>query len=273
MESVILIVILFYAAGTAFYTAYFAKQKEIWHQTGYYLLLAGFLIHFLNIGVQHMQTGIFPAGNLKENLSIASGAVAGVYLLLRYKFNIKILGFFAAPLSAIVLMISFFLPSGPSPEPSPVFKNIWLIIHVIVIFIGEASFALACGVGILYLAQEHAIKTKNHGFFYKRLPSLELIDSTGYACIVVGFTLLTIGLIIGSLYAKFVWGRFWSWDPKEVWSLISWLLYAALLHQRLTMGWRGRKAAIMSIVGFAALMFTFFGVNFFLTGHHGEFTK
>lgn len=145
--------------------------------------------------------------------------------------------------------------------------------HIITVFIGEAAFALACGAGLLYLIQEHAIKTKNHGFFFKRLPSLDLIDTTGYACIAVGFTTLTMGLIIGFVYAKSVWGRFWSWDPKEIWSVVTWLVYAALLHERLTVGWRGRRAAIMSIIGFAAVLFTFLGVNFLLGGHHGEFTR
>jgi len=133
--------------------------------------------------------------------------------------------------------------------------------------------ALACGAGLLYLLQEHAIKSKHRGFFFKRLPSLELLDHTGYACIVTGFTMLTFGLITGLIYAKSVWGRFWSWDPKEVWSGITWLLYAALLHQRLTFGWRGRRAAIMAIIGFAVILFTFLGVNFLLKGHHGEFTR
>ncbi|MCG2830968.1 MAG: cytochrome c biogenesis protein CcsA [Desulfobacteraceae bacterium] len=110
-------------------------------------------------------------------------------------------------------------------------------------------------------------------FFFRRLPSLELLDTAGYTCIVVGFTMLTIGLATGLVYAKMVWGKFWSWDPKEVWSGITWLLYAALLHERLTVGWRGRKAAIMAIVGLAVLLFTFFGVNFLLKGHHGEFTR
>ena len=141
------------------------------------------------------------------------------------------------------------------------------------VFIGDACFALACGAGILYLAQERAIKSKRRGFFFKRLPSLELLDATGYACIVAGFTLLTIGLIVGLVYAKAVWGRFWAWDPKEVWSGISWLVYAALLHERLTVGWRGRKSAIGSILGFVILLFTFFGVNFLLDGHHGVFTR
>jgi ABC-type transport system involved in cytochrome c biogenesis permease subunit len=115
-------------------------------------------------------------------------------------------------------------------------------------FSGEAAFALACGVGILYLVQENSIKKKKNRFVLKRLPSLDLLDSTGYGCIVLGFTMLTLGLITGLVYAKSIWGRFWSWDPKEVWSGISWLFYAVLLHERLTVGWRGRKSAIMAIV-------------------------
>jgi cytochrome c-type biogenesis protein CcsB len=164
------------------------------------------------------------------------------------------------------------LPDAPA-QTAGIFKSFWLVSHVTVIFIGEAAFALACGVGILYLTQENAIKTKRHRFFFKRLPSLDLLDSTGYACIVVGFTMLTLGLITGFVYAKSVWGRFWGWDPKEVWSGISWLFYAALLHERLTVGWRGRRSAIMAIVGFGVLIFTFLGVNFFMEGHHTEFTK
>jgi cytochrome c-type biogenesis protein CcsB len=121
--------------------------------------------------------------------------------------------------------------------------------------------------------QERAIKTKRHGFFFKRLPSLEMLDYTGYACIVVGFTFLSIGLAAGFVYAKSVWGKLWSWDPKEIWSVITWILYAALLHERLAVGWRGRRSAIMAIIGFAVLLFTFLGVNFFLKGHHEVFTR
>jgi ABC-type transport system involved in cytochrome c biogenesis permease subunit len=85
--------------------------------------------------------------------------------------------------------------------------------------------------------------------------------------------MMTLGLIMGVVYAKTIWGRFWSWDPKEVWSGISWLLYAAMIHMRLSVGWQGRRSAIMAIIGFAAVLFTFLGVNLLLSGHHGEFTQ
>ena len=274
MERLILIPTFSYILSTAGYIAYLFFQKERLQKIGYVLLFAGFLIHSISIGYGFLQSGHLPVQNLHQTLSIAGWAIAGMFLFLTYRFNLKVLGVYAAPLVAIVMIICMRLPAeGTLVQAKTLFSNIWLVSHVVIIFVGEAAFALACGAGLLYILQERAIKTKHHGFFFKRLPALELLDNTGYACIVVGFSLLTIGLITGFVYAKSIWGSFWSWDPKEVWSGIAWLIYAALLHGRLALGWRGRKAAIMSIIGFGILLFTFLGVNLLLTGHHGEFTK
>ncbi|MCK5837091.1 MAG: cytochrome c biogenesis protein CcsA, partial [Desulfobacula sp.] len=154
-----------------------------------------------------------------------------------------------------------------------VLKGFWFYAHILLVFTGEASLALASGAGILYLLQEKGIKTKSPGFFFKRLPSLDLLDNVGYACLTTGFALLTIGLVAGFIYAKAIWGRFWSWDPKEVFSVGTWVVYAALLHLRLYSGWRGRKSAIMTLIGFFVILFTFLGVNLLLGGHHQAFTK
>lgn len=258
--------------STIGYLFYLFLQKDYLQKTGFYLLATGFLCHTAEMSYRFVQSGHFPVRNLHETLSLAAWTIAGVFLLFQYRYRLKILGIYAAPLITIVMVIAARLPNVPS-ETQTILNNLWLIVHVIAIFIGEASLALACGAGLLYLLQENAIKSKQRGFFFKRLPSLELLDNTGYACIVTGFTMMTFGLIIGLIYAKSVWGRFWSWDPKEVWSGITWLLYAVLLHQRLTVGWRGRRAAIMAIIGFAIILFTFLGVNLFLKGHHGEFTR
>lgn len=270
--ELLFITIFFYLLSTGGYLAYLFFQKNYLHRAGYYLLAGGFLCHSAVICYKFFQSGHFPVHNLHETLLIAGWAIVCVFFIFQYKSKLKILGVYAAPLIALVMIVAVLLPKEPVIVKN-IFNSIWFIFHIITIFIGEASFALACGLGILYLLQEHAIKTKSHGFFFKRLPSLELLDTTGYACIIVGFTMLTIGLLSGFVYAKAIWGRFWSWDPKEVWSGVTWLLYAALLHERLAVGWRGRKAAIMSIIGFAVLLFTFFGVNFLLKGHHGEFTR
>ncbi len=272
MAELILITIFFYLLSTAGYLAYLFYQKNSLQRTAFFLFLAGFIWHSVVIGYGFIKTGHIPISNLRETLSMAAWAIAAVFLILHYKFKLKILGIYAAPLTTFVMVVAAQLPGKPA-QVKNIFNSFWLVLHVITIFVGEASFALACGVGLLYLVQEHAIKSKHHGFFFRRLPSLELLDSTGYACIIAGFTMLTLGLASGFVYAKSVWGRFWSWDPKEVWSGITWLLYAALLHQRLTIGWRGRKAAIMAIIGFAVILFTFFGVNFLLEGHHGDFTR
>lgn len=271
MEILIFVTILWYLLSSAVYFAYLFFQKNYLHKTGYWFMAAGCLFHTVAIGYRFVQTGHFPVNNLHETLIISGWAISVAYIMFHYKINLRILGVYAAPLAALVTIAATLFPSQPT-EMKHVLNSIWIVFHVVVIFIGEAAFALACGLGILYLLQEHAIKNKIRGFFFRRLPSLDLLDSAGYVCLIGGFALLSLGLISGFVYAKSVWGRFWSWDPKEVWSGITWLFYAALLHERLTVGWRGRRSAVMAIIGFAVLLFTFLGVNFLLEGHHGEFT-
>ena len=272
MDSLLIAVIVFYIFSAAGYLAFLFRQKERLNQAGFYLLLIGFILHTMFILYGFFLAGYLPVHNLGETLSIAGWAIAGLFVLFQVKYNLKILGVFAAPLAAAATVAAALL-STETVQADKILESYWLFFHIITVFLGDAAFALACGLGIIYLVQERTIKNKTHGFFFKRLPSLEFIDSTGYACVVIGFTMLTIGLFTGFVYAKTVWGRFWSWDPKEVWSGITWMLYAALLHGRVSLGWRGRKAAIMAIIGFIVLMFTFFGVNFLLKGHHGPFTK
>ncbi|NNK84924.1 MAG: cytochrome c biogenesis protein CcsA, partial [Desulfobacterales bacterium] len=194
MEIVTIIFILLYMLSTAGYLTYLFLQKDYLQKTGFFILLAGFLFHTAIIVFRFISTGHFPAQNLQETLMVAGWAIAAVFLIIQYKFNLKILGVFASPLIVLIVIGASLLPGDPV-QTTNIFKSFWLISHIIIIFLGEASFALACLVGILYLIQEHTIKVKIHGFFYKRLPSLELLDTTGYACIVVGFTLLTIGLV------------------------------------------------------------------------------
>ena len=272
MESIILISIILYLLSMAGYFAFLFVQKDYFQRAGFFLLLVGFLFHTLMIVYGFIKAGHLPVSNMHETLSFAGWAIAGVFLAIYVKFNLKVLGVIAAPILTLIMIAVSQLPNEPAAA-TKIFKSFWLVSHVTVIFIGEAAFALACGLGILYLLQENEIKSKRHRFFFKRLPSLDMMDNIGYVCIVVGFAMLTLGLITGFIYAKAVWGRFWSWDPKEVWAGITWLFYAVLLHERLTVGWRGRRSAIMAIVGFVVLVFTFLGVNLFMEGHHEEFTK
>ena len=272
MDILIIFTICFYLTSTAGYVAYLFLQKDWLQKSGFFLLIAGFLCHTGALAFEYVILGHIPVHDLRGTLLVAGWGLTVLFLLLRNRYHLKILGIYVAPLATILIFFSSLLPGVPH-QTHNLFKSIWLFFHIFAVFIGDAAFALACGVGIFYLIQERAIKTKTRGFFFRRLPSLERLDDTGYVCVIVGFTMLTIGLITGLVYAKLIWGKFWSWDPKEIWSGITWLLYAALLHGRISMGWRGRRAAIMCIIGFGVLLFTFFGVNFFMEGHHGRFTR
>jgi len=272
MEILVLMACGFYFLSAAGYLLYLIFQKDALQRAGFYLLLTGFGCHTIALAMGWGQSGHMPVRNLYETLLVVAWAMAGAFLIFSCRSRMKIFGIYAAPFITLVMIIATQVARVPV-SARPVFNSFWLIVHILTIFLGEAALALACGAGVLYLIQEQAIKTKSHGFFYKRLPSLDLLDGTGYACLMTGFTLMTFGLVTGIIYAKSVWGRFWGWDPKEVWAGITWLLYAALIHERLTVGWRGRRSAILAIIGFAVIVFTFLGVNFFLHGHHGEFTR
>jgi len=263
---------ILYFTSMVGYLWFLFNQKSIFQKTSLSLIFAAIVFHFISMVIYTVATHHVPIQNLSQSLSIAAFALGGMFLFFQYKFNLKILGLFVSILLFAIMLIVLIMPQTPV-EKNIVLKGFWLYSHIILVFAGEASLVLACGTGILYLLQEKGIKTKSPGFFYKRLPSLDLLDNVGYTCLATGFALLTIGLVTGFIYAKVIWGRFWSWDPKEVFSVGTWLVYAALLHLRLYSGWRGRKSAIMTIIGFFIIIFTFLGVNMLLGGYHQAFTK
>jgi len=246
-----------YIASSLGYQGYVLFQKRPVYRVASILLWVGFLCHTGVIALQYFEAGHVPVQNLHEALSTFGWAVVGVFLILQIKFHLMVLGALVAPLATLCVVIASILP-GPPVELDPLFKSLWVTVHVGTLIVGNAAFAIAFLVGILYLIQEQAIKEKKRGFFFRRLPSLKLLDSMGYSCLIAGFPMLTFGVITGVIYAQMVRGRFWSWDPKEIFAGITWLVFAALLHERLAVGWQGRRAAIMTIVGFVILVFTFF---------------
>jgi cytochrome c-type biogenesis protein CcsB len=148
----------------------------------------------------------------------------------------------------------------------PALQSNWLITHVITCFFGYAAFAIAFGLAFMYLIKG-LDRAEASSVFFRLLPNRDILDELLYHSVVIGFIFLTLGIITGSVWAYSAWGSYWSWDPKETWSLITWLIYAAMLHSRFMRGWRGKRMAIMSIIGFASVIFTYFGVNL-LPGLH-----
>lgn len=246
-----------YLGSSLGYQAYILFQKRTFYRVSNAVLLLGFLCHTGAVVIQYMESGRLPVHSLHETLSAFGWAVVGVFLLLQLRFHLMVLGALVAPLASLAVIIASILPS-PQVQLAPFLERLWRTVHMGTLVLGNAALAIACLVGILYLIQEKAIKDKRRGFFFSRLPSLKLLDTTGYASLVVGFPLLTFGIISGVIYAQIVRRQFWTWDPREIFAAITWLVYAVLLHQRLAVGWRGRNAAMMTIAGFLILLFTFF---------------
>jgi cytochrome c-type biogenesis protein CcsB len=253
--------------ATAGFIVYIVKQRKSVYTWSYRLLLVGFLFHTLFLGYGYYSLGAAPVLSLKGALSFFAWTIIGAYLIFHLKFRLMILGSFISPLAACLMIISSTIP-GVDVSVRPALKSLWLTAHVLASFLGNGMFAVTFIAAIMYLIQEYHIKNKKFGALYGRLPSLETLDSISRHSLMYGFPFLTIGMITGAIYAQYALGSYWRWDPKEVWSLITWLFYAALLHERLAVGWRGRRAAFMAIFAFLILIFTFIGASLWLSDYH-----
>lgn len=231
------------------------------------LTATGFLCHSANILWRLFATGHMPVTSLHEAASFFAWALVVLFFYIEYRYRIGLLGSFVMPVVFMLMLSASVLPREIKPL-SPKLKSYWLWVHTTLAFVGDAAFAMAAGVGLMYILQERFVKKKHLGSLFHRLPSLKVLDEINYRLIGIGFPFLSLAIITGSLWSQSVFGTFWQWDPKEVWSLITWFIYVFVLHARLRQGWRGRKAAYMSILGFLIVIFTFFGVNLLMKGYH-----
>jgi cytochrome c-type biogenesis protein CcsB len=206
-----------------------------------------------------------PLSNFYDSLVFFAWCLPALGLL-TFRRELKgYLGGVVALIAALLLAYASLGGVDNSIRPlMPALKSNWLLVHVVTAFLGYASFALAFGSAILYLLQERWPRPS--------LPPAGLLGRTIYRTTILGFLLLTLGILTGAVWAESAWGRYWSWDPKETWSLITWFIYATLLHARLLKGWQGRRIAWLAVVGFMAVLFTYFGVSFLLSGLHSYLT-
>ncbi len=243
------------------------RGKKATSKISLYLAVIGFLFHTGNIIVRYVQGGHIPVTNMHEATSFFSWCILLLFFFHEFRYKLGMLSSFIMPIVFLFMFSSSIFPREIKVL-SPVLQSYWFGIHIILAFLGDAAFAMACGIGIMYLLQERFVKTKRLGGLFQKLPSLQVLDEINYHLITLGFPLLTFAMITGVIWANSAWGTYWRWDPKEVWSLITWLIYALVLHLRLTLGWRGKKAAILSIAGFIIVIFAFLGVSFILKGQH-----
>ncbi|AJE04208.1 c-type cytochrome biogenesis protein CcsB [Geobacter pickeringii] len=237
----------------------------------------GFIVHTTAIVLRWKESydighGHAPLSNLYESVTFFAWTIILIFGIIDLKYKYRVVGAFVVPFALFgMAWAQLGLSSGIEPLV-PALQSNWLLYHVITCFLGYAAFAVACGLSIMYLikaGQEgSADSTAQAGGVISMFPSIKVLDDLNYKAIMVGFPLLTLGIITGAAWANYAWGTYWSWDPKETWSLIVWFVYAAFLHARITRGWVGKRAAILSIVGFAATIFCYLGVNLVLSGLH-----
>jgi cytochrome c-type biogenesis protein CcsB len=201
-----------------------------------------------------------PLSNRYESLVFFAWSLPAVGLIAFRKNLQGWLGSVVAILACLLLAYASFGGANADIQPlMPALKSNWLLIHVMTAFLGYASFSVGFGAALLYLVQEKQPRPS--------LPAPPLLDRLLYRATMLGFLLLTFGILTGAVWAETAWGRYWSWDPKETWSLITWLIYAALLHARLLKGWHGRRIAWLAVIGFLAVIFTYLGVNYLPSLH------
>jgi cytochrome c-type biogenesis protein CcsB len=259
-----------YLFATLFYVAYMVFKKNEIGQLATATAIIGLILNTASLIFRYIEAGHAPFSNQFESLVFFAWSIILVYLIFEFKYKIKIMGAFIVCFGFLSIAVASLLPYRyQAIEPLvPALQSYWLHIHVITTFLGYAGFAASFGISIVYLLKSGAGEVNKEGTFFSRFPELIVLDDISYKSIALGFPFLTIGIITGSVWANYAWGSYWSWDPKETWSLITWFIYAAYLHSRVTKSWRGKKSALLSMIGFASVIFTYFGVNFILSGLH-----
>ncbi|MEV1175220.1 c-type cytochrome biogenesis protein CcsB [Nonomuraea sp. NPDC049784] len=219
----------------------------------------GWAAHLAAIATRGLSAGRWPWGNMYEFVIAICFAAVTAFLGSQLRYNVRFLGAFVMVAAALGLGLAvkfFYTAAGPVV---PALNSYWIAIHVTAAIIASGLFTMAGVSGILYLVRGDGVS---------RLPTRADLERVAHRAIVLAFPVWTFAVIAGALWADRAWGRYWGWDPKEVWSFITWVAYAAYLHAKVTAGWRGRAATIVQLVAFGCLMFNLIGVNIFISGLH-----
>lgn len=264
---------LFYAASAGYLAGFVScwigacRRDAAWGRIAIGATVAGAALHLLAFGMRFGQVGFVPVTTLFEVLSVFGLLIAAIFIGVMLFGGEPVLGGFILPLVLLCVGGALFADKSIA-SVIPALRSNWRNIHVPVLFSAYACFASATACGIAFLIQQREIKGKKLTAFSESLPSLEALDGWNARLIMTGYPLLTLGVTLGAVWAHQAWGRYWGWDPKETWALITWIVYTIYIHMRLIIGWRGKKSVYLSLAGFAIVLFTFFGVNYLLSGLH-----
>ena len=257
-----------YCGGAVLYLWSLVGGPGLMSRAGTASVGVGLAVHTAGIVVTGIELGRAPFANLFESLMFVAWALVGIYLLVQRTYRISAIGAFVSLTALGTMLFASAMPREVNSALAPALRSHWSSVHVAACLIGYAGFALAFAAALGYMLQERLLKAKRISVVQKHLPSLDAMDHLAYRMVSLAFPMLTVGIITGALWAQPAWGSYWSWDPKETWSLITWLVYAAYLHVRVVRGWRGKWANRLLVAGFGCMLITYFGVNFLGYGLH-----
>ena len=247
------------------------ERVDRWGRIGVALTVVAVLLHFAALVTRGLGSDPVrvPWGNMYEFTLAGAFGVSLMYLLLGRRHGLRWMGLPVTGFEVVVLMLASLLLYVPAGPLVPALHSYWLVIHVMAAVVASGAFAVGAIAAVLYLVKDRARSrgALRPGGYLDRLPDLPTLDRLSYRLHAFGFPIWTFAaLVAGPIWAEYAWGRYWNWDPKEVWAFITWVVYAAYLHARATAGWRGKAAAVIALVGFATLVFNFVGINFFFGG-------
>jgi cytochrome c-type biogenesis protein CcsB len=232
------------------------------------LTVLGFGLQLAAVLTRGLAAQRVPWGNMYEFSSVAAMLVTGVFLVLLTRQDVRFAGLFVLAPVVLTLGLAVTVLYTDAAALVPALNSYWLVIHVSVMVLSFAILTVGAVLAALYLWRQRDERRGSLGPLSRRLPDAAALDRVTYRVHAFAFPLFTFAVIAGAIWAENAWGRYWGWDPKETWSFITWVVYAAYLHARATGGWRGRRAAVIALVGYAAFLFNYFGVNIFFSGLH-----
>ena len=245
-----------------------SRGVEQFGRMGVALTVIGFLLSVVGVLTRALAAQRAPWGNMFEFTITAMVFVVGVYLILVWRAGLRWLGLPVTMLAAVgngLAVTVFYVAVAPLV---PALHSVWFLIHIVAAAISGAAFNVGGLMSILYLIKKRAEDRGTVRGYLERVPDSRKIDLIAYRFLAFAFPLWTFTVVAGAIWAEYAWGRYWGWDPKETWALVTWVIYACYLHARSTAGWRGTRAAVIAIIGLASFWFNFVGINLLVSGLH-----
>ncbi len=282
-ESILFLIALCgYFLTTILWFLYAVVKKPVLSKVAIRVHFGVFIVHTAAIILRWILMRRLPMSNSYEFATAFAWALCLVSLIFIQKFRFPLLGAFASPVTLLLALyaglqklnefktIAQYEALGINGVDRirnlmPALRSSWLGIHVSTVIIAYGAFGVSFVLSILFLVRG---KMKENGFWDTHIPKQEKLDTISYRCVSLGMMFLTVTIFIGGIWAENAWGSYWTWDPKETWALVTWLIYLVYLHLRIRKGWNGKTAAIFGVAGFVCVLFTYIGVNTLLPGLH-----